>query len=58
MTESLQDFVAALSPGCADKIDFDPSAAELEFDNKSGARAPAWEIDLGGGHKLVVARTH
>ena len=54
LTESLQDFVAVIVAWLREQNEFDPSAAELEFDSKSGARAPAWKIDLGGGHKLSL----
>src|ERR1017187_10809305 len=35
------------------QYDFDPAAAELGFGGKDD-RAPAWEIDLGGGHRLAL----
>jgi ATP-dependent helicase/nuclease subunit B len=54
LAESLQDFVVVIVAWLREQNEFDPSAAELEFDNKPGARAPAWEIDLGGGHKLAL----
>jgi ATP-dependent helicase/nuclease subunit B len=54
LTESLQDFVAVIVAWLREQNEFDPAAAELEFDNKPGARAPAWEINLGGGHKLAL----
>jgi ATP-dependent helicase/nuclease subunit B len=54
LAESLQDFVAVIVAWLREQNEFDPSAAELEFDNQPGARAPAWEIDLGGGHKLSL----
>ncbi len=54
LAESLQDFVAVIVAWLREQNEFDPSAAELEFDNKPGARAPAWEIDLGGRHKLSL----
>jgi ATP-dependent helicase/nuclease subunit B len=54
LAESLQDFVAVIVAWLREQNEFDPSAAELEFDSKPGARAPAWEIDLGGGHKLAL----
>ena len=54
LAESLQDFVAVIVNWLRDQNEFDPAAAELEFDSKPGARAPAWEIDLGGGHKLSL----
>ncbi len=54
LAESLQDFVAVIVEWLHWQNEFDPAAAELEFDSKPGARAPAWEIDLGGGHKLSL----
>jgi ATP-dependent helicase/nuclease subunit B len=54
LAESLQDFVVVIVAWLRGQNDFDPSAAELEFDSKPGARVPAWEIDLGGGHKLSL----
>jgi len=54
LAESLQDFVAVIVAWLRGQNEFDPSAAELEFDNQPGARAPAWEIDLGDGHKLSL----
>ena len=54
LAESLQDFVVVIVTWLRGQNEFDPSAAELEFDNKPGARAPAWEIDLGDGHKLSL----
>jgi len=54
LAESLQDFVTVIVAWLREQNAFDPAAAELDFDNKPGARAPAWEIDLGGGHKLSL----
>ena len=54
LAESLQDFVAVIVQWLREQNEFDPAAAELEFDNQPAARAPAWEIELGGGHKLVL----
>jgi ATP-dependent helicase/nuclease subunit B len=54
LAESLQDFVAVIVSWLREQNEFDPAAAELEFDSKPGARAPAWEIDLGDGHKLSL----
>jgi ATP-dependent helicase/nuclease subunit B len=54
LAESLQDFVAVIVQWLREQNEFDPAAAELEFDNQAAARAPAWEIELGGGHKLVL----
>jgi ATP-dependent helicase/nuclease subunit B len=50
----LQDFVAVVVAWLRGQNEFDPAAAEMEFDNQPDARAPAWEIDLGGGHKLSL----
>jgi ATP-dependent helicase/nuclease subunit B len=54
LAESLQDFVAVIVAWLRGQNEFDPAAAELEFDSQPGARATAWEIDLGGGHKLSL----
>jgi ATP-dependent helicase/nuclease subunit B len=54
LAESLQDFVAVIVAWLREQNEFDPAAAELEFDNQPGARAPAWEIDLGDEHKLAL----
>ena len=54
LAESLQDFVAVIVNWLREQNEFDPAAAELEFDSKPGARAPAWEIDLCDGHKLSL----
>jgi len=54
LAASLQDFVAVIVAWLRGQNEFDPAAAELEFDDQPGARAPAWKIDLGGGHKLAL----
>jgi len=54
LADSLQDFVAVIVAWLRGQNEFDPSSAELEFDSQSGSRAPAWEIDLGGGHTLSL----
>jgi ATP-dependent helicase/nuclease subunit B len=54
LAESLQDFVAVIVAWLREQNEFDPAAAELEFDNKPGTCAPAWEIDLDTGHKLSL----
>jgi ATP-dependent helicase/nuclease subunit B len=54
LVESLQDFVEIIVTWLREQNEFDPAGAELEFDNKPGARVPAWEIDLGSGHKLSL----
>jgi ATP-dependent helicase/nuclease subunit B len=54
MAESLQDFVAVIVTWLREQNEFDPAAAELAFDDKPDASAPAWEINLGGGHRLAL----
>jgi ATP-dependent helicase/nuclease subunit B len=54
LAESLQDFVAVIVAWLREQNEFDPAAAELEFDNQPGVNVPAWEINLGGGHRLVL----
>jgi ATP-dependent helicase/nuclease subunit B len=51
VTASLQDFVAATVEWMA-HYEFDPWAVELGFGGEHGP-LPAWEIDLGGGRRLV-----
>jgi len=34
--------------------EFDPVASELAFDNQPDVSVPAWEIELGEGHKLAL----
>ncbi|MGD1089361.1 MAG: PD-(D/E)XK nuclease family protein [Verrucomicrobiota bacterium] len=53
LTESLQDFVEVIVLWLRGQNEFDPAAAELDFGGEN-SRAPAWEIDLGGGHKLAL----
>ena len=54
LAESLQDFVEIIVTWLRGQNEFDPAGAELEFDNKPGVRVPAWEINLGDGHKLSL----
>jgi ATP-dependent helicase/nuclease subunit B len=54
LAESLQDFVVVIVAWLREQNEFDPAAAELEFDNQPGVTVPAWEIDLGGGHRLAL----
>lgn len=49
----LQDFVETVVTWMHGQYEFDPAAAELEFGSGAGA-APAWELDLGDNHKLVL----
>ncbi|HEY4984791.1 MAG TPA: PD-(D/E)XK nuclease family protein [Verrucomicrobiae bacterium] len=53
LAESLQDFVETLATWMRGQYEFDPAVAELEFGFGAGG-APAWEIDLGAGHKLTL----
>ena len=53
LAESLQDFVETLVTWMRGQYEFDPAVAELEFGFGAGG-APAWEMDLGGGHKLAL----
>jgi ATP-dependent helicase/nuclease subunit B len=54
LAESLQDFVAVIVAWLREQNEFDPAAAELEFDNQPDVTVPAWEINLGGGHRLAL----
>jgi ATP-dependent helicase/nuclease subunit B len=54
LAESLQDFVAVIVAWLREQNEFDPVAAELEFDNQPGVTVPAWEINLDGGHRLAL----
>ncbi len=53
LTAALQDFVEVIVGWMRGQYEFDPAAAELGFGGKDD-RAPAWEIDLGDGHKLAL----
>ena len=53
LAESLQDFVETLVTWMRGQYEFDPAVAELEFGFGADG-APAWEMDLGGGHKLAL----
>jgi ATP-dependent helicase/nuclease subunit B len=53
LTESLQNFGETLVTWMRGQYEFDPAVAELEFGFGAGG-APAWEIDLGEGHKLAL----
>ena len=53
LAAALQDFVEVIVGWMRGQYDFDPAAAELGFGGKDD-RAPAWEIDLGGGRKLAL----
>jgi ATP-dependent helicase/nuclease subunit B len=53
LAAALQDFVEVIVGWMREQYEFDPAAAELGFGGKDD-RAPAWEIDLGGGRKLAL----
>jgi len=53
LSAALQDFVEVIIGWMRGQYEFDPVAAEVGFGGKDDA-APAWEIDLGGGHKLTL----
>jgi ATP-dependent helicase/nuclease subunit B len=53
MTEALQNFVEVIVAWMRGQYEFDPAAAELNFGGEN-SRAPAWEMDLGGGRKLAL----
>jgi ATP-dependent helicase/nuclease subunit B len=53
LAAALQDFVEVIVGWMRGQYEFDPAAAELGFGGKDD-RAPAWEIDLGAGHKLAL----
>ncbi|MGO8838946.1 MAG: PD-(D/E)XK nuclease family protein [Limisphaerales bacterium] len=53
LAESLQDFVETLVVWMRGQYEFDPAVAELEFGIGTGG-APAWEINLGAGHKFAL----
>ena len=53
MTESLQDFVEVIVMWSRGQYDFEPAAAELEFGGRDKPET-AWELDLGGGHRLAL----
>ena len=53
LASSLQDFVEIIVGWMRGQYEFDPAAAEIGFGGKDD-RTPAWEIDLGAGHKLAL----
>jgi len=53
LSGALQDFVETLVNWMREQYEFDPAVAELEFGFGVGG-APAWELDLGGGHQLAL----
>ena len=53
MAAALQDFIEVIVGWMRSQYAFDPAAAEIGFGGRDDA-APAWEIDLGDGHKLAL----
>ena len=53
LTAALQDFVEVIVGWMRGQYEFDPAAAELGFGGKDDP-SPAWEINLGTGHKLAL----
>jgi ATP-dependent helicase/nuclease subunit B len=53
LTAALQDFVGTLVEWMRGQYEFDPVKAEFSF-GFDVSPAPAWELDLGGGHKLAL----
>jgi ATP-dependent helicase/nuclease subunit B len=53
MTESLQNFIEVIVSWMRGQYEFDPAAAELDFGGENSG-VPAWELDLGGGHRLAL----
>lgn len=51
LARSLQEFVAAMVQWMS-QYQFDPQEAEMGFGTGNG-RLPAWELDLGEGHRLL-----
>jgi ATP-dependent helicase/nuclease subunit B len=54
LAESLQDFVEVIVSWMRGQYEFDPAVAELDFGGEN-PRAPAWEVFLDGGRKLVLS---
>jgi ATP-dependent helicase/nuclease subunit B len=50
--EALENFVGTLVHWMRSQYKFDPILVEFAFGGKD--QPPAWEIDLGGGHKLAL----
>ncbi len=53
LAAALQDFVEVVVDWMRAQYEFDPAAAELGFGGRHD-RAPAWVIELGGGHQLAL----
>ena len=53
LSAALQDFVETLVTWMRDQYAFDPAAVEMEF-GMGPAGPPAWELDLGAGHRLAL----
>jgi len=53
MATALQDFVEVIVTWMREQYDFDPAQVELGFGGRTDA-TPAWEIDLGNGHRFAL----
>ena len=53
LAAALQDFIEVIVSWMRRQYQFDPAAAELDFGGEDSP-APAWEIHLGRGYKLVL----
>ena len=53
LTAALQDFVETLVTWMRGQYEFDPAKAETGF-GLDDPGLPAWQIDLGNGHKLAL----
>jgi len=53
MAAALQDFIEVIVTWMREQYDFDPAQVELGFGGKTDS-TPAWEIELGDGHKLAL----
>jgi ATP-dependent helicase/nuclease subunit B len=53
MASALQDFVEVIVTWMREQYDFDPVQVELGFGGRTDA-TPAWEIDLGNGHRFAL----
>ncbi|HEV2691989.1 MAG TPA: PD-(D/E)XK nuclease family protein [Verrucomicrobiae bacterium] len=53
MASALQDFVEVIVTWMREQYDFDPAQVELGFGGRTDV-TPAWEIDLGEGHRFAL----
>jgi ATP-dependent helicase/nuclease subunit B len=53
LTEGLQTFIEVMVKWM-EQYQFDPAGVELPFGGGQPNALPAWELDLGGGHRLAL----